>query len=259
MKKNLLVILIIGLIVILLVGGSLFLRSRKAKEPSPTLKPEGVLIETTLEERPFISLTPSSDGHWLTLEITRIREADSLEYELLYNTATGATQGSINTVNLKGESSYTKKILLGSESSGHYKFDEGVTQGSLTVRLRGGKGTRKFITEFHLQKDDKELASIDGNFTTTGAFPKNIFYLIMPTIGLPGDFSGKVNLGPYGIFTSGAKTVKNGQVTLNLGEALTSPKIYSWTGRKWEEEKAQIKDKIVSANIASLATFIVSE
>lgn len=256
MKKNYLIILgVIGIVLIL--GGLLLWRSRGAKEP-PTLEPEGVLIETTLEERPYITLTPSSDGHWLTIEVSRIQNADSLEYELLYNTASGATQGSINTVQLKGETSYSKKILLGSESSGHYKFDEGVTQGSLTVRLRGGPGTRKFVTDFHLQQGEDELTSIDGNFSIEGTFPANNFYVTMMTIGLPGDFKSGVIAGPYEAFSSGANTVKNGKVEITLSEESEIAKLYSWSGTAWVEEEAEIEDKTIATEITSLTTFIIA-
>lgn len=258
MKKNYIFILVIIGIILILGGGFIFWRSWRVKELPPASEPEGVLIETTLEERPYIILTPSSDGHWLTIEVSRIREADSLEYELLYNTASGATQGSINTVKLKGESSYSKKILLGSESSGHYKFDEGVTQGSLTVRLRGGPGTRKFVTDFHLQQGEDELASIDGNFSIKDTFSKSNFYVTMHTVGLPGEFDGEVIAGPYEIFSSGAKTVKNGQVEITLSEETETAKLYSWSGTKWIEEKSEIEDRTISADIDSLATFIIA-
>jgi len=257
MKKNYIVILVIIGIVLILGGGFLFWRSRRTKE-LPTLEPEGVLIETTLEERPYITLTPSSDGHWLTINVTRIQDADSLEYELLYNTASGATQGSINTVRLKGETSYSKRILLGSESSGHYKFDEGVTQGSLTVRLRGGKGTRKFVTDFHLQQEEDELTLIDGNFSIEGSFPKANFYVTMMVAGLPGDFEGEVIAGPYEALSSGAKTVEDGQVKITLAEESETAKLYSWSGTTWVEEEAEIEDKTISTDISSLATFIIA-
>lgn len=257
MKKNYIIILAVVGIILILGGGFLFWRSRSAKEPLPTLEPEGVLVETALEERPYITLTPSSDGHWLTVDVSRIQDAESLEYELLYDTESGATQGSINSVKLEGETDYSKKILLGSESSGHYKFDEGVTQGNLTVRLRGGKGTRKFVTDFHLQQGDEELTSIDGNFTLEGTFSQSTFYVTMMTIGLPGEFEGEVIAGPYETFSSGASTVKNGTVSLKLPEGTEQAELYSWSGTKWVDEKAETEDKIISTDIDTLTTFII--
>lgn len=258
MKKTYIIILAIVGIILILGGGFFFWRSRRAKEPLPTLEPEGVLVETTLEERPYITLTPSSDGHWLTIDVARIQDAESLEYELLYNTGSGATQGSINSVKLKGETSYSKKILLGSESSGHYKFDEGVTQGNLTVRLRGGLGTRKFITDFHLQQGVDELTSIDNNFSVEGTFPQNNFYVTMMTVGLPGEFEEEVIAGPYQTLSSGTETVKNGRVKITFSEDLETAKLYSWSGTGWVEEKAEIEDKTITSEISSLAAFIVT-
>jgi hypothetical protein len=256
MKKYLPILLIV-ITLLLLIGGGFFLWQRhQASQKGSSLETEGVLIETTLAERPYITLTPSSDGHWLTIDVSRIRDADSLEYELLYDTASGATQGSINTVPLKGESNYSKKILLGSESSGKFKYDEGVTQGTLTLRLRGGPGTRKFVTEFHLQQGEKELTSRDGNFSLKGTFPAANYYVTMQTVGLPGEYEGEVLVGPYGAFSSGADTVKNGKVSLKLPEGTTEATLYSWSGKDWTEEKGKIKDNAISTEISSLMSFI---
>ncbi|HUV42382.1 MAG TPA: hypothetical protein VMY36_00530 [Patescibacteria group bacterium] len=257
MKKNYLIIGGVIILILIIVGGFWFWRSRQAKEPTPTKEPEGTLIETTLAERPFVILTPTDDGHWLTIDVSRIKDADSLEYELLYNTESGATQGSINTVSLKGETTYSKKILLGSESSGRYKYDEGVTQGTLTIRLRGGPGTRKLVTDFHLQQGDDELTSIDEKFSLTGTLSQNDFYVTMMTIGLPGEFEGEILVGPYSVFTSGTETVKNGEVSLKLPDEVTGAKLSAWTGTEWQETEAEVKDKTISGEIDSLATFIV--
>jgi len=258
MKKYLPVILIVVAILLLIVGGFFLWRSRRSSQKGPDLEPEGVLIETTLDERPYITLTPSSDGHWLTIDVSRIKDADSLEYELLYNTESGATQGSINSVKLKGETTYTKKILLGSESSGRFKYDEGVTQGTLTLRLRGGPGTRKFVTEFHLQQGETELTSIDNNFTLTGTLTPTLFYVTMHTVGLPGEYEGEVIVGPYRAFSSGVDTVKNGLVSLKLPEGTEEAKLFSWSETEWTEEKGETKEGIITTSISSLTTFILT-
>jgi len=266
MKKYLPIVIIVLVLFLLIIGGFFFWRSRRVSQTPTGLEPEGVLIETILGERPYITLTPSSDGHWLTIDVSRIKDADSLEYELLYNTESGATQGSINSVKLKGETTYTKKILLGSESSGRFKYDEGVTQGTLTLRLRGGPGTRKFVTEFHLQQGETELTSIDNNFTLTGTLTPTLFYVTMQTVGLPGEFEAEVINGPYGVFSSGTATIKTGAVKLKLPEGKEEAKIYSWSETKWIEEKEELieviedkieKERVVMVEISSLTTFIL--
>ena len=242
--------LVIALIVLLSLAGSgfLFLRNQRPAEPEGLHEPVGKLIETSLEERPYVTLTPSSDGHWLTVNVSRIKNASSLDYELLYNTASGASQGSISSFNLQGKTSYSKKILLGSESSGNYKYDKGVTEGSLTIKLRSSQGVRKFVSEFHLQQGEKELTSIDGHFSFEGKLG-SAFYLTMSTIGLPGEIEGQGLAGPYGIFTSGNSVVKNATVKLKPSEEKANAKLYSWTGKAWQEED--------EATVATLTTFMV--
>lgn len=258
MKKNLLIIVGV-LIVTILLGGFFWSRRKEVKpEVGPIPTPEGRLIETPLEERPYVTLTPSKDGHWLTLSIEGIKDGKTLEYELIYNTASGVMQGSTNTVELEGESFYTKEILLGTESRGHYRYDEGVTQGTLTLRFRSDEGVRKFVSDFHLQQADAKLTSIDGNFSFSGKFSPNTFYLTMLTVGLPGEVEREVLGGPYGIFTTGGETIKDGVVTLALTEESPTAKLFSWTGTDWQEENEgfEIDGKVVSAGVDKLTTFV---
>jgi hypothetical protein len=257
MKKNLLIVVIV--VLALLAGGFWYLRGRGGGgSATSTPTPEGKLIETPLEERPYVTLTPSQDGHWLTLNIERIVHGGSLEYELIYNTASGVPQGSTNAVDLKGETSYTQKILLGTESRGHYRYDEGVTEGTLTLRFRNGEGVRKFVTEFHLQQGEDELTSIDKNFSLSGNLSASDFYLTIPTVGLPGKIEGRLMSGPYGVFTSGKEAIKNGEVSLTLAEEAEKVELLSWTGTDWQEEDEglNVKGKIVSAETGNLTTFI---
>lgn len=259
MKKKWLIIIGIVLLILLLAVVFIWWRGKKAKEaelPLPT--PEGVLIETTLEERPYVTLTPRTDGREFTLDITRIKNTKTIEYELVYLTH-GLSRGVIGTIDLKGETAISRKLLLGTCSRGVCKYDEDVTEGTLTLRFRGSEGVRKFVADFHLQQGGGELTSIDGNLKLEGKLSSGTFYLTMSTVGLPEELEGKVIGGPYGVFTVGNKLVKNGEVTLVLSEETTSVELYAWAGRAWEEiEDVEIDDKVVSAEVDSLATFIVT-
>ena len=69
MRKFLpLIIVAVGILV--LVGGFLFIRSRRTSQE--TEEDSGSLIDVPLEKRPVASLTPSDDGHWLKLVIEKI-------------------------------------------------------------------------------------------------------------------------------------------------------------------------------------------
>lgn len=167
-----------------------------------------VLVEVAFKDRPFAALTPTSDGHYINLKIDKITlaKATSLDYELLYTLPDGRVQGVPGTVDLKGQTSFERKLLLGSESNGKFRYDEGVQDGSLTVRLRDSKGKllAKFSTKWHLQSTDLELTSIDQNFAyLLDKKPKGMYFVTMETFGLPETTSvSEVAAGPYGVFSS---------------------------------------------------------
>jgi hypothetical protein len=226
MKKYLPIILfLVGVLV--LVGVFFLIKNRKTS----TSETEEVVTEVPLEKRPVTSLTPSEDGHWLKLKIDKISlGAASLDYELLYKLPDGRTQGVPGTVSLSGKKSFERDLLLGSESSGKFRYDEGVKQGTLTLRFRNEKGKLlgKLATDFHLLNKVTELSSVDGKFKfTLNKKPSQGYFVVMETFGLPEKLASSVS-GPYGVFSS-AKEALPGIV------GLEGQKIYGWSGSKWNE------------------------
>lgn len=151
MKKYLPFILLLAGILIAMAAITVMKKGNSSK--SNIANEEETVREVPMNQRPFISLTPSSDGHWLKLKIEQIKVegAKSLDYELLYSLPDGRTQGVPGTVQLTGED-IVRDLLLGSESSGKFRYDEGVNNGTLTIRFRDVKGklVGKFSTEFTL-------------------------------------------------------------------------------------------------------------
>ncbi len=197
-----LILLGVGLIVLVLVFVII-----KNKKTAVVVDDSAPLAEVAFKDRPFASLTPTADGHYINLKIDKITlpKAVSLDYELLYTLPDGRTQGVPGTVDLKGQTSFERKLLLGSESNGKFRYDEGVKDGSLTVRLRNssGKLLAKFSTKWSLQSVDQELVSIDQNFIyKLDKKPKGIFFVTMETFGLMDSTITSVVSGPYGIFSS---------------------------------------------------------
>ena len=165
------------------------------------------LAEVAFADRPVAMLTPTEDGHYINLKIDKITlpKAVSLDYELLYGLPDGRTQGVPGTVDLEGKTSFERKLLLGSESNGKFRYDEGVVDGSLTIRLRDSKGKllAKFSTKWHLQSTDTELTSIDENFTyVLEKKPKGMYFVTMETFGVMDKSITSVESGPYGVFSS---------------------------------------------------------
>ena len=218
----------------LLLIGTLYFFVLRKPATEETLEEEG-LIEVSLIDRPIASLSPSQDGHWLKLRIEKLLSgAGSLDYELLYTLPDGRTQGVPGTIGLKGESQIERDLLLGSESSGKFRYDEGVEEGTLTLRFRNEKGKllAKFSTKFYLQSAESELTSADGKLVYTLAkIPSKTFFVTMETFGIAKAAPGEVSAGPYGIFSLG-KSAYPGTVELSGGT------IYTLMGGSWTRLEA---------------------
>lgn len=228
MKKYLPIILLFAGVIILVtafifVGG----RSEDKKEVS---EEEAGLLDLPIEKRPVVLLTPTSDGHYLNLKIEKIGFSPSvLDLEFLY-TVPGQEQpqGSAPSINIKGKDIFEIELLLGTESSGKFRYDEGVEKGSLTLRFRNeeGKLLVRYATEFNLQTNTDLLISPDGIFKYKLESVSKNYFVTMNTIGLPDGYSDKVNAGPYGIFTSSESEVK-GDLDVEFKE------IVHWDGGSW--------------------------
>jgi hypothetical protein len=259
MKKT---ILILGILILAMAGlgvGGYFLLTRDKPEAETTEIPEqeGKLIETPLEERPYVTLVPRADGKEFKMTISRIQNAKTIEYEMVY-LASGLSRGVVGSVKPKaGESRVTRDLLLGTCSRDVCKYDEGVTEGTLTLRFRSAEGVRKFTADFHLQQGDEVLTSKDDLLTLEGKIPSSTYYITMSTIGLPGEVKGEVLAGPYGVFSAGSQTLKNGQASLSLEGDAESATLYFWGGKAWEEvEDSELEEGALSASTTSLGTFV---
>lgn len=226
MKKVILGFLLVGGIIFVL--GTLVKQAEKKQAEGKPTPAETQTVVAELKDRPFVSLTPRSDGRELTLKIGNIKNTQKVEYELVY-LSNDISRGVIGSVDLKGETSMERKLLLGSCSRNVCKYDENVSEGTLTLRLRGTGATQKYISDFTLQKGGTVIASKDGNFSFKGKLSVGQYFLALSTVGLPSAIEGEVVAGPFGIFSSGLSNLK-GEVVL-AGEG----RLYFWTGKAWQE------------------------
>lgn len=242
MKKFLPLILIVAGIGVL--TGALLLIRRSVSQVGQNVAEEETAPVVALSDRPVVTLTPSSDGHWLELNITKIKiQADSLDYELLYKLPDGRQQGVPGTIKLAGITKVERDLLLGSESSGKFRYDEGVETGTLTLRFRNAEGklVAKFVGNFHLQSNTSQLSSTDGKFSyVLDKNPGKEFFVTMETFGIPTDAPGALAGGPYGVF-KGIAVINTPKGTLPItnkvfpGSVKLSGTIYKATASGWEK------------------------
>lgn len=153
MKKYVPLILL-GLGALVLVGAFFVIKNKSSG--STSVDEESGLKEVPLEKRPIVSLTPSSDGHYLTLRVEKIvLDADSFDYLFEYKTGEGISQGVPGSAQISDNGVFETELLLGTESSGKFRYDEGVETGSIELKFRkGGKLVAKFKTDFQLKETE---------------------------------------------------------------------------------------------------------
>lgn len=243
MKKFLPLILLALGIVVVVIGAIVIFKGKKSPAAE---EEETALIEVALNDRPVVSLTPRSDGHWLDLKIEKLTiDATSLDYELLYKLPDGRTQGVPGSVKLSGVETIERELLLGSESSGKFRYDEGVESGTLTLRFRNDKGKLlvKFSTDFSLLSGTKELSSVDGVFKYELAKASNEYFVVMNTSGVPVDAPGELASGPWGVFSSATAKLP-GKITVD-------GTVYELSGSTWKE--------LPSGSASNLGIFFVAK
>lgn len=178
------------------------------KSSGGTAGEDDTVKEIPVDQRPIVSLIPSDDGHWLKLKIEQIKVqgATTLDYELLYTLPDGRVQGVPGTVKIEGD--VIKDLLLGSESSGKFRYDEGVETGTITVRFRNSKGKLigKLSSKFRMQTGEKILMSEDESFKyELTSSTKGVYFVTMMTFAEPNPSGVVIYQDGYAIFASDGK------------------------------------------------------
>ena len=222
-------LLIGGAVLISLVGFIIFnLRSRA---PEASKGKEEVVKELSIDETPYVTLTPNSVGNKLVLKISKIPPSVSvIEYELVYNTAANVTQGVPGSVDVEGKTTLDRELALGTCSSGVCRYDKGVKDVKLSLKLKDSKSklVAKFSTLVEFLTGATSLTHSGGKFSLILDKKGSGYYTVMETYGLPGKAPGSVSSGPYGVFTSG-NSKQGGTITLSGGI------IYQWEPNSWKE------------------------
>lgn len=235
MKKYLpFILLFVGLLIT--IGAFVFVRWSGNKQTSDGGEEE--LVDVPLDKRPIVSLTPRPDGHYLDLKIEKLTalSASTLIYEFIYMVpGQDQPQGSAPTVDIKGKDVFETDLLFGTESSGKFRYDEGVENGTLTLTFRNdqGKLLGKFSTDFFLSMNKDAISTPNGEFSITlDDVPKKEYFLLMETFGIPDSTPTTISYGPYGLFSS--TDIKEISGKVNIGNSKVFMHI---TGPRWEEFK----------------------
>ncbi|MBI3109425.1 hypothetical protein HYZ06_00070 [Candidatus Daviesbacteria bacterium] len=277
-------VILVAALLTLIIGGSFVFQkinssSQVVEEIDLPFDPEG----------PFALLHPRRDGNALILNLKRTASYESISYELAYTSKILETAvegsgkildegqgekggmidrgvvGTIDTKEKKGE--YEQEILFGTCSKNVCKYDQGVENGTLALRIKKGNKIFKLISQWHLQKPDVALGVLTSGdshliykVNADRQTLSNIgFTIINDLTGVPKLPSEKQVLGKvYSLNVPIAKSLPAGDVSLELAENPPSEaKLFRHDGSKWEELETKIDGSKLSAKASGSGIFAV--
>lgn len=271
-KKSTYIIAAVAFVVLLLGIYFLFVFKKAQQEIQPSDSSTGEIKQVSdieLSKRPYVTLTPTSDGAEIILSIGNMGDFSNIEYELTYQAdnpqspGTKIERGSTGSdVNTK-DSSYKKSILLGTASRGVRSPDRGIVDGKLTMHLF--KGGQEYLSETNWDlssagSTDNVVKSRDGNFSIDlPDLGKDYWVILANTIGVPqgGKFEiSKVQLPVYGAFSIAGNFPSSATLTIKerAGNKLFT---YNHQDKSWKEISTTSKGNDLVAKVSNFATYVV--
>lgn len=233
------------------------------------------LTDLTVADRPYVTLTPTTDGAEIIISMENMAKFERIEYELTYladnpqivgaKLTRGATGTDVNTKDQK----YKKSILLGTASRGVRSPDIGIEDGKLTLHMFVGEEEFLSETEWTLEKigtSPVTIADKSANFKlAVPLLAKSYWVIIADTVGVPPNPPGfkvtDVILPVYGTFSVAPAFNKVGTLSLKVGNNITSPQLYTYNHQDgtWQKLTAAYNSSqgSITADVANLATFVV--
>lgn len=251
-------------ILILIIGIGIFAKSfSKTEETSeaPKLKKTKITEPVNIidvKDRPYIIISPNSDGKNITIAVNSIKkDASDVDYELEYQ-AGSLLQGVFGSLELGQLPTSTKQLLGSCSAGGACTYHEDVKGGHLTSRFNGKenyalKSEWKYIE--NIKKEDS-FSSKDAKFQISSPVLENVrLAVIFNTPGFPEELDGTIASDPYSLQTIPQISGKASLTMRALEEG--NSVIMGWNGTKWTEFVGKLDGKSISAEVDIMELYIV--
>lgn len=140
MKKNkIIVIAVIAIFILVGAGFFVFAKDKNGQEKTVAQKPAAHEEPKVKEVKPDdigLTLTARSDNKAVNMTIKNLSGISSIDYELNYDASGNIPRGVIGSIEIKPSDSVIKReLLLGTCSKNICKYDAGVTEVNLVLKL----------------------------------------------------------------------------------------------------------------------------
>ncbi|MEK9146825.1 MAG: hypothetical protein AAB639_01345, partial [Patescibacteria group bacterium] len=227
-----------------------------------------------IADRPFVTLTPTSDGAEIIISIENMGKFDAIEYELTYladnpqSLGTKITRGATGTDVNTRDAKYKKSVLLGTASRGVRSPDTGITDGQLIMHMFIGEDEFLSETGWTFEKIGSQastIKSVNGNFEIeVPSFGRDYWVIIADTVGVPPnptEFTPEEIILPvYGTFSIAPTFKGTGTITIKV-ENQTTPKLFAYnhTDSAFSDVESvwDADTSTLTADVSNFATFVV--
>ena len=257
------IVTIVG-ILLLIIGAGVFVKTRSKTEEiadKPKLKKTKItepLNIIDVEERPYIVISPNSDGRNITIAVNSVKkDAVAVDYELEYQSGS-LLQGVFGSMELGKLPASTKQLLGSCSAGGACTYHKDVTGGHLTTRFNGDENYALKSEWKYIENTENEtaLSSRDAKFQISSDELENVrLAVIFNTPGYPKKLNGDLVSNIYSLQTVPTVT---GTATLTMrareeGELV----IMGWNGEKWMEFEGEVEGKSATAEVEIMELYVV--
>ena len=278
-KKTIYIIAAVAFVLIIAAIYFLFIRQRSADKVKTQESTDIVksISEIDNTKRPYVTLTPTSDGAEIIISIEKMADFDKIEYELTYLADNPQLAGEKitrghtgNDANTKDEK-YKKSMLLGTGSKGVKSPDKGITDGKLTLHLYKGDTDYQSETNWDMFEVGQSATTIksrdDKLELTLPSLGKPYWIILADTVGIPPKNesldSKTVFLPIYGAFSTAPAPTKPVGIKIKVDSQFQDLvlRTYLQKDSHWDEtikSGYDLKTQIFTAKVKTFATYIVA-
>ena len=217
------------------------------------------LIPTS--ERPFMQLEPSSDGHYITLNILELKkEASDLEYEMEYQTGS-MLQGFQGMISLDELPTSEKKLFGSRSAGGSVTYHEDIKGGNLLATFEGGEGyaVKSAWRYFTNSENETEFNSQDTKFSISNDdLAKYSYIVIFNSPGYPGELKNELISDVYTISAEKSLKILSSKFEVSIRTNSETAQIMGYDGEEWIEIETELTNGLAQGSAAVMEAYLLT-
>jgi hypothetical protein len=263
-KKQLIIGLIVLAILAITAGIFIYKNQNKADTQAPVAtkkKIQSPVNVIAVAERPYLSLEPSADGRYITLNVLELKkEASQLDYEMEYQTGS-MLQGFQGLLSLDKLPKSDRKLFGSQSAGGAITYHEDIKGGNLLAQFSGQEAYAVKSAWRFFDNADKNntFASQDTKFSIKGdGFARSRYLIVYNSPGYPAKLSQELLSDPYVVSAESSLKSSSANFTVSIRSNSESAQIMGYDGQKWQTMDTSKVEDSYQATGPFMETYILT-